>query len=90
MLVRALIAGKQQGRSFAAFDDLQRYAKSRETDQWLTTTMSHQFVSLFTGATSTKRIARTVALSSLNKLPPLKSAFFSQMMGQGLNKVSLR
>jgi len=90
MLVRALMAGKQQGRSFAAFDDLQRYAKSRENDQWLTTTMSHQFVSLFTGATSTKRIARTVALSSLNKLPPLKSAFFSQMMGQGLNKVSLR
>lgn len=90
VLVNALAPSLEDGRHFADFQALKSYAEARETDQWLTTELSHQFISMFGSSHPVKRFARTSGLTMMNKFPELKSLFFQQMMGLGLNGVSLK
>lgn len=81
--------GQQGGRTLGDIDDLSAYIERRETDQWLTTELSHHFIDWFTSTSPLKRVLRTTGLSILNKTPTLKSFFFQQMMGQGVQGVNL-
>lgn len=89
-LVNSLFDAKKSGRALGNLVDLEHYIEQRQLDQWMTTELSHSFISLFASANPAKQIVRTAALSFLNKVPETKSLFFSQMMGKGMNGVRLK
>ncbi len=90
VFVNCLKEGAKAGGNVGDLKTLQAYSRERALDQWLTTELSHNFISLFASDNKIKRSVRTGGLTLLNQIPPAKSFFFKQMMGLGLNEVSLR
>lgn len=62
---------------------LQGYLNRQERDQWLTTTLSHNFNRVFASDRRSIQGLRNLALLSLNHLLPVQKSFFQQMMGRG-------
>lgn len=60
---------------------LQRYLDRRQRDQYLTTELSHRFVSAFTSKQGLVKAARNIGLWGIHQTPALKTLFFHQMMG---------
>lgn len=76
-----LRTGSRSGAALGDLGVLQRYAKRRWKDQCLTTELSHSFIQLFASDNVLKAGVRNAGLLALNALPPIKTAFFRQMMG---------
>lgn len=62
---------------------LQSYVDSQNTDQWLTTMISHGFNRVFSDDRLAVQGARNIGLLALNLVQPVKRGFFNQMMGKG-------
>lgn len=68
---------------------LQDYVMSQESDQWLTTYISHSFHRLFGDKALPLKAVRNLGLISMELIPDLKHAFFDQMMGRGFPKAKI-
>ena len=82
-LVRTMKKTHAAGGRFGSLQSLQNYLRAQQSDQWLTTTMSHGFNLLFCDRRLACKVLRTAGLLGLNWVFPAKKAFFDQMMGKG-------
>jgi len=87
-LVGAMAKYHTQGYRIGDIRSLQRYLAMQQTDQWLTTMMGHGFNILFSDERFALQAFRNLGLVGLNIFPPLKKAFFDQMMGKFTKKLS--
>ena len=84
-LAERLAAAGKQGRDVGDLGVLMAYQRDRETDQFLTSEMSHSFIELFMSSSVLSRAARTAALAGIEFAPGLRQLFFHQMMGLGFS-----
>lgn len=83
-LASVLAAAWRKGEPLGSLAVLQRYLHQQNTDQLLTSQLSHQFIQVFASRHPGWQLARNAGLLGLSILPGLKQEFFQQMMGQSL------
>ncbi len=74
---------RARGESLGSLAMLKPYIEKQQSDQWLTSMISHGFNRVFSDQRLVLQGARNLALIGLNLNQGIKKTFFDQMMGKG-------
>ncbi len=85
-LVATFTYASQQKLALGAMSVLARYQAQQALDQQATVQISDKFIQLFSHTSPAVQLIRNAGLLALQKAPPVQSAFFSLMMGQGFTR----
>ncbi|MFT5082307.1 MAG: 2-octaprenyl-6-methoxyphenol hydroxylase [Lentisphaeria bacterium] len=89
-LVAVLVQAHNAGAALGDIHWLQHYVELQENDQWLTTSISHNFNRVFSSRRPALQLVRNLGLLSLDVMAPARQLFFDQMMGKGGRKVRMQ
>lgn len=82
VLSHYLVQARKQGSSLGDLNNLHAYLNTRKADQVVTIGVSDNFNRIFSNQKQHLQIGRNLALLGMNFFPPIKQAFFDQMMGR--------
>ncbi|TVZ37524.1 2-octaprenyl-6-methoxyphenol hydroxylase/2-octaprenylphenol hydroxylase [Alteromonadaceae bacterium 2753L.S.0a.02] len=89
-LSAVLAEANERGEALGSLPVLQRYLEAQQTDQAITSQLSHNFIRVFASSHPAVQLGRNMGLLSMALFGGLKQQLFGQMMGKALPRAALK